>query len=266
MGKRRGSWATAVVVGGFAVPVLLALPAFALTVVGTNRSETIRGTPGPDRVSARGGRDRVFGLGGDDALNGGPGRDFVSGGAGSDRLSLRDGTRDTAVCGPGGDTVIADRQDIVGVDCETTLVPPPVLPPPPPPRAPLVGTYAGKTSQGENVTFEALDGGTLTAVVVQSVHLVCQPLDRPSLEWSQDFGSSVFPVRADGTFAIDEVGERLVSGAQASYRIVVTGRFTSGLATGEVELEVGYAVGPVTYACTAPNVTWTAAAGVLNEP
>jgi Ca2+-binding RTX toxin-like protein len=237
-----------------------------LNVVGTNRSETIRGTPKADRIAARGGNDRVFGLAGNDVLNGGPGRDVVSGGAGSDRLLLRDDNADTAVCGPGSDTVVADRADTVRADCETVLVPPPELAPPPPPRAPVVGTYGGQTSQGENVTFEARDGGTLTSFVLQALYLMCLPPDRPSLDWAHDFGQSSFPVRADGTFTIDESGVRNVAGAQASYRIVVTGRFTSGLANGAVTLDVSYSIGPVTYGCTAPNVTWTAASGVLNQP
>ena len=269
MRKRRRSRVARAVVGGCAVAFLLALPALALSIVGTNGRDTIRGTPGADRISARGGDDKVFGLAGDDVLIGGPGRDRVDGGTGSDRLSIRDGTRDTAVCGPGRDRVTADRVDAVRADCETVLRPSPPSPPPPPapPPRPLVpGKYGGKTSQNENVAFEVGGGGTLTKLVFPSIHLSCQPPDGGSVSWAYESGASVFPVRTDGSFTVDKTGAGTVVGSPASYRIVVAGRLQSGLSSGAVKLDVQYAIGLVTYTCTAPNVTWTAAAGVLNEP
>jgi hypothetical protein len=257
-------------VAALVVPVAIAfqpvLPALASTIVGTNGPDTIRGTRGADRISARGGNDKVFGLAGDDVLSGGSGRDYVDGGGGSDRLSTRDGTRDTAVCGPGADTVVADRVDAVRADCETVLRPPPPLPPPPPPRTVVTGKYEGRTSQAESVTFEVRAGGTLSKLVFPSIRLSCEPSGGPAVSWSQDFGASVYPIRADASFTVDESGTAVVLGTPAPYRVVVTGRLTSGIASGALKLDVEYTSGAVAYACTAPNVTWTAAAGVLNEP
>ena len=91
------------------------LAALAAGIVGTDKAETIRGTAGPDRISARGGNDVLIGNGGRDVA---PGR-------GADRLSLRDGERDTAICGPGRDVVLADGADVVLGDCEVLRVVPP---------------------------------------------------------------------------------------------------------------------------------------------
>ena len=269
MRERRRSRVARAVVGGCAVAFLLALPALALSIVGTNGRDTIRGTPGADRISARGGDDKVFGLAGDDVLIGGPGRDHVDGGAGSDRLLLRDASRDTAVCGPGRDTVVADRIDAVRADCETVRKPSPpstTPPPAPSPRPVVPGNYGGRTSQDEGVTFEVGGGGTLTRLVFPSIHLACQPAAGPPVSWPYDSGDSVFLVSTDGSFAVDETGAGTVVGLPASYRIVVTGRLTSGIASGAVKLDLTYASGLVTYGCAAPNVTWTAAAAILNQP
>src|SRR5687767_6054296 len=114
----RYAWVAKSVAAGLTIAALLALPALAKTIVGTNGPETLRGSKKGDRISARGGNDRLFGLAGNDVLDGGPGRDHVDGGAGSDRLKIRDNARDTAVCGPGRDTVIADRLDVVRSGCE----------------------------------------------------------------------------------------------------------------------------------------------------
>ena len=45
--------------------------------------------------------------------NGGRGRDTISGGSGNDVINARDGEVDTVSCGPGRDTVRADRRDRV---------------------------------------------------------------------------------------------------------------------------------------------------------
>jgi len=100
-------------------------------VVGTACAETIRAGRGNDLVLAGAGEDTVYGgLGddrlyggtGDDSLFGGLGNDFLSGGAGrdrldggpgADRLDARDGERDVVECGPGRDTVRADRSDVL---------------------------------------------------------------------------------------------------------------------------------------------------------
>ena len=132
-----------------AASLVLELAALAAGIVGTNGAETIRGTAGHDRISGRGGNDVLVGNGG---------RDVVDGGRGADRLSLRDGERDTAICGPGRDVVLADSADVVLGDCEILRVVPPE-PVSPPPRPVVPGLYAGRTTQGQLVTFQVSSGG-----------------------------------------------------------------------------------------------------------
>ena len=248
-----------------AASLVLALAALAAGIVGTDQAETIRGTAGADRIAARAGDDRVFGLAGDDVLTGGLGRDLVKAGAGADRLLLRDGARDVADCGRGKDVVVADGADVVLGDCETLRISPPE-PHAPPPRPVVPGLYGGRTTQGQLVTFQVSSGGTLSRLVLPVIELSCSPPGEPLVSWSQDFGAATTVVQRDGTFAIEESGTRAVGGAVATYRIVVSGLLTVGIATGPVEVDVGFAAAGTTYGCTAPGLRWTAAAAVLSGP
>jgi Fibronectin type III domain/RTX calcium-binding nonapeptide repeat (4 copies)/Domain of unknown function DUF11 len=89
---------------------------------GTARADVLRGTAGRDRLDGRGGNDVLWGLGGvdillggagNDRLIGGAGKDQLLGGAGNDRLEARDHARDVVNCGPGKDTAVVDRVDVV---------------------------------------------------------------------------------------------------------------------------------------------------------
>jgi len=51
-------------------------------------------------------------------ISGGTGRDGLYGGEGNDSLRSQDGSFDVVGCGSGRDEVVADRVDLVGVDCE----------------------------------------------------------------------------------------------------------------------------------------------------
>ena len=62
------------------VALVIALPATALTIRGTNGPDLIRGSARTDLLLGRGGNDRLLGLSGNDVLNGGPGRDYADGG------------------------------------------------------------------------------------------------------------------------------------------------------------------------------------------
>ncbi len=145
--------------------LVFALAALAAGIVGTDRPETIRGTAGADRISGRGGNDVLIGNGG---------RDVLDGGRGADRLSLRDGERDTAICGPGRDVVLADAADVVLGDCEDLRVVPPE-PTAPPPRPVVPGLYGGRTTQGQLVTFEVSSGGELSRLALPAIDLSCNP-------------------------------------------------------------------------------------------
>ena len=59
------------------------------------------------------GDDRVAGGHGSDTLRGGPGRDTIFGGDENDRIDVRDGVRDVVDCGPGDDSAVVDRLDVV---------------------------------------------------------------------------------------------------------------------------------------------------------
>jgi Ca2+-binding RTX toxin-like protein len=86
------------------VPLLLlvAAPATAATITGTNGDDVLDGTPGNDTISARGGDDVVRAFAGKDTVTAGTGDDTVYGGRGRD-----------AIKGLGGDDRLfgGDRHD-----------------------------------------------------------------------------------------------------------------------------------------------------------
>ncbi len=237
-----------------AASLVLELAALAAGIVGTNGAETIRGTAGPDRISGRGGNDILIGNGG---------RDVADGGRGADRLSLRDGERDTAICGPGRDVVLADAADVVLGDCEVLRVLPPE-PAAPPLRPVVAGLYAGRTTQGELVTFQVSTGGELSRLALPAIGLSCSA--GPPPPWSHDFEAATTVIRRDGRFTIEESGTRALAGDVATYRIAVSGLLTVGIATGAVELDVERTAAATPSTCIAPNLRWTAAAAVLTGP
>jgi len=118
MRSRRSYLATTLALG----TLVLALPAFAKTIVGSAYADTLRGTAQADRMYGKGGNDRVFGLDGDDRIVGGPGTDRLDGGPGNDLLVARDGARDIVACGPGRDTAVVDERDLVRA-CESVQLP-----------------------------------------------------------------------------------------------------------------------------------------------
>ncbi|MCA1656289.1 MAG: PKD domain-containing protein, partial [Actinobacteria bacterium] len=87
-------------------------------ILGGAGRDRLRGGVGRDRLRGGTDGDQIFGGGSRDSLSGGPGADGISGGAGNDRIAARDGKRDGIRCGPGRDSVVADRLDRVARDCE----------------------------------------------------------------------------------------------------------------------------------------------------
>jgi Ca2+-binding RTX toxin-like protein len=104
---------------------VLAIPAAAKTIVGTNGPDVLRGTARSDKLYGKGGHDRLFGLDGNDLLVGGPGRDLLEGAAGNDRILARDNERDVVRCGSGKDHAVVDRKDQVATSCESVDRPAP---------------------------------------------------------------------------------------------------------------------------------------------
>ncbi len=112
-----------------AVTLVAGGAALAATLTGTAKAEVLVGTRYSDDVRAGGGGDEVRGLRGPDRLEGGRGEDLISGGRGDDFIGSfdardgDDGLRDVVRCGPGLDTVDADRSDRVASSCEDVSVP-----------------------------------------------------------------------------------------------------------------------------------------------
>jgi Ca2+-binding RTX toxin-like protein len=82
-------------------------------VVGGSGNDRLTGGDGSDRLRGDEGNDRLSGGAGDDRLKGGRGRNRLSGGSGNDRLNGVNGRFDRLNCGPGVDSVRADRIDRV---------------------------------------------------------------------------------------------------------------------------------------------------------
>lgn len=89
---------------------------------GNSGDDRVGGDAGRDTVYGRSGKDLVRGGPGLDRLDGGSGRDRIDAGTGDDRIAARDGRRDRVRCGPGRDTVTADRFDVL-IRCEVRRLP-----------------------------------------------------------------------------------------------------------------------------------------------
>ena len=83
---------------------ILAVPAVADEIIGTQGPDELVGTPNDDSIWARGGDDRVRARAGDDTVYAGAGADRVRAGAGWDRVFGAAGA-DYVVPGPGSDRV-----------------------------------------------------------------------------------------------------------------------------------------------------------------
>jgi len=111
---------------------LLATPAVAAVVSGTDgpdrlvggpKRDVLRGLGGSDTLIGRGKGDTLRGADGGDTLRPGAGEDLVQGGKGSDVLKARDDELDRLVCGRGFDTAIVDELEDGVYDCEEVIEP-----------------------------------------------------------------------------------------------------------------------------------------------
>ena len=90
--------------------------------------KNLAGGDGNDAVQGGLGSDNLVGGDGNDFMVGGddqhPGKDTLSGGAGSDVIWVinRPAAKDLVSCGGGFDRVLADRADVVALDCERVFV------------------------------------------------------------------------------------------------------------------------------------------------
>lgn len=93
------------------------------TIIGTAERDLLVGRGGNDVICGLEGNDALYGRSGDDTLRGGRQSDAMFGGRGNDTIQASDGARDLVHCGPGNDTVTADRIDIVHRSCENVTRP-----------------------------------------------------------------------------------------------------------------------------------------------
>jgi Ca2+-binding RTX toxin-like protein len=121
-----------ILVAGLALFVLLAAPAVAAVIGGTDGPDRVVGGPQRDVLRGLGGSDTLIGRGkgdtlraadGGDTLRPGPGEDILQGGKGSDVLKARDGELDRLFCGAGADTAIVDELEDGVYDCEEVIEP-----------------------------------------------------------------------------------------------------------------------------------------------
>jgi Ca2+-binding RTX toxin-like protein len=84
---------------------------------GTAKADRLLGSAYADVLEGRAGRDHLFGYAGNDILVGGLGKDVIEAGRGNDTIRAREKTRDIVRCGPGTDTVTADKVDAL-TNCE----------------------------------------------------------------------------------------------------------------------------------------------------
>jgi hypothetical protein len=174
-GEANRWWSRAIVAGvlGMALALAAAAAVWSSTaadqrvVRGTKKADTLVGSPGSDLMFGYRGNDWLRGLGGNDVLVGGPGRDTLSGGPGRDLIRAQEGARDHVYCGPGEDTVVADRLDLVYGGCETVRRPgkPPI---------PRESRTDCATTNYSKWTWEQCKPGTTITVVNEGWHC-----DRP---------------------------------------------------------------------------------------
>jgi Ca2+-binding RTX toxin-like protein len=125
------------------IRVLLAMSLVVLLCAGTALAALPRivGTDSGEQVNGTSNAEEIRGLGGSDEISDGLGADLIYGGTGADNLigTASDtsldrfygegggdifqprnvpAAKDMVSCGPGTDTVYADKADVVGGDCE----------------------------------------------------------------------------------------------------------------------------------------------------
>ena len=227
----------------------------AATVKGTAGNDTLRGGVAADRLDGKAGNDKLYGLAGNDTLVGGAGNDLLVGGAGADRLT----------CGAGRDIARGDARDRVAADCEVVKgipaapapsPPAPPPPPPPPPASPVTpGNYQGLLD-GNFVFFTILPDRTVTGFRSNYLREDCN--DNVYIYGTLDWGTSRFPIAADGTFSVSSTGTGTVDNEPASFTDSVTGRIAGTTVTGTVSGTAEFTSGGTRYSCASGARAYTA--------
>jgi hypothetical protein len=234
--------------------VLLAAAATvsAATITGTAKNDNLRGGPKADKLDGKGGNDRLSGGGGNDVLIGGGGNDVLVGGPGADKLS----------CGPGSDIARGDATDKIAKDCEkvtgvpTAEPPPPPGPPPPPPATPVTpGQYKGLLD-GNFVFFEITSDRMVTGFRSNYIREDCT--QGGYVYGTLDWGTSRFPIAADGTFSVSGTGTGTVDDQPATFTDSVTGKVDGTTVTGTVSGTADFTIDGTHYTCSSGARPYTA--------
>jgi hypothetical protein len=257
-GKKRSTLAASLVC--FALLVATATVG-AATIRGTAGNDTLRGGATSDRLDGKAGNDKLFGAAGNDVLLGGAGNDLLVGGPGADKLT----------CGAGQDTARGDAQDKIGTDCETvkgvpTTQPPAPPAPPAPPPAPTVspvtaGSYKGATQNGNYVFLTVLPTRVITGFRVNDLPDPCDPPDI-LLPGGEDFGTAVFPIESDGSFAADGRWDGSVVHGDVEWTHwdgKIAGRFDAATTvSGTILMNYELKYKGTRYRCSSGDVKWSA--------
>ena len=75
-----------------------------------------------ENITGGKGDDTLSGNGAANVIDGAPGQDVLRGQGGDDVFHARDGQVDNVTCGSGRDQVIADDADVLGSDCDSSLI------------------------------------------------------------------------------------------------------------------------------------------------
>jgi hypothetical protein len=238
--------------------LLTAATVGAATITGTAGNDTLRGSAAADRLTGKGGNDKLYGAAGNDVLAGGAGNDLLVGGPGADRLA----------CGAGADTARGDAQDKIAGDCEVVKgIPaqpqpaPPPAPPAPPPVSPVTpGQYQGQTQNGNFVFLTVLADRSFTGMRVNDLPAQCDA--GGYLPGGEDFGSSIFRIRDDGSFAAEGGWDGSVVSGDLEFTHWdgrVAGRFeTATSVTGTILMNYGFKYQGQPIRCASGEIRWSA--------
>jgi hypothetical protein len=246
--------------------VLVAIAAGAVgaaNISGTPGRDTLRGSGAADKLYGKGGNDRLYGLAGNDLLVGGPGNDLLVGGPGTDRLS----------CGAGRDTANADAKDKVASDCEVVKgikpvspppappppPPPPPTPPPPPPPPPVAPVTAGPYQgllDGNFIFFEVSSDRMISGFRSNYLREDCE--QGGYIYGTVGWGSTRYPINADGSFSFGGPSTGTIDGAPATFLDEVTGKFDGTNVTGTIIGSAEFDYQGTHYKCSSGRKTWSA--------
>lgn len=130
--------------------------------------------------------------------------------------------------------------------------------PSPPPAQP--GHYEGTTSQLTRFAFDVTPSGTgFTKLITGQINESCTPSDFYLYAGNLNFGAYTARIAPDGGFRIDETYQSRVDSEPSTKRVVITGRFSGGTASGTLLVTTAFSYQGTSYSCTSNPQTWSAA-------